>query len=85
MRARDIGTVRRLVAGAFHLANERLRGVLHVTDEQANLTRDLRQLFGAKKHEGGGAKQRHIGNGEHPEGFFPAPGNGTCPAPRGAG
>ncbi len=37
-------------------------------------------MFGSEEQESGSSEKRHIGDREHPEGFFPVPRKASCPA-----
>ena len=78
-RAMWLRSVRCRIGGALHLTNERLRGVLDVPNELASAPGNFGELIGAEQEQGHGARDGHIGDGEHAEGFFPKLLNGTRP------
>lgn len=59
------------VGGALHLANERLRGVLHLTHDAPGLPHQAGQFFLAKYEQRENAEDRHIGEREHDLTFSP--------------
>lgn len=67
------------IGSPFHLANEGLRRVLHVTDQLTRPASNLRQLIGSEQQQSDGSGDSHVGDREHAEGFFPKLLNGTRP------
>ncbi len=59
------------VGSALHLANERLRGVLHLAHDAPGLPHEAGQFFLAKYEQCEDAKDRHIGEREHDLTFSP--------------
>jgi hypothetical protein len=59
------------VGGTFHLADERLRGVLDIANDLSRLAGDFWELLGSEEEERCRGRDGHIGNGEHGGGFLP--------------